>query len=40
MKMMKSLVDDPEAGKNGFIADVVAHFGLAEERSYLSFLFE
>lgn len=32
LKMMKSLVDDPEAGNNGFVSDIVAQFNLEESR--------
>ena len=32
LKMMKSLVDDPEAGDKGFVSDIVAQFNLEESR--------
>lgn len=32
MKMMKSLQNDPEAGNNGFVADIVTHFALTDTR--------
>lgn len=31
-KMMKSLLDDPEAGNDGFVSDIVAQFNLEEAR--------